>query len=386
MKVIYILDVFPKISETFILNEILEIQRKGITIEVFAFSRANEDKIHPSVKEINYLYYLPRKNFCKLVYAHLYWFFKKPHTYAKALLFALRPSNEISKLFLKNLYDVILISGRDADHIHAHFGRVSSNLALLTHLLTGVDFTFTTHRYDIFESPSRNYKIKSTLAKRHIAISEYNKKYIVERFGVDEEKISVIHSGIDFEQTFPPVKHNGEAIIISVARLDKQKGLDNLIKACYKLKKQGIIFKCLILGEGPERRKLEKLIEELNLVDEVKLLGNKTQSEVFESLATAAIKVLSSRSEGIPVSLMEAMALRVPVIGPNVNGVSELIENGKCGFLVLPNDIDSLVEKIKVLLSNDELRKGFAEAAYNKVLKDFNLEIETDKLVKIWKR
>jgi glycosyltransferase involved in cell wall biosynthesis len=386
MRVIYILNVFPKISEAFILNEILEIQRKGIAVEVFAFSKANEDKVHSSVQKIRHVYYFPRRNFCRLIYAHFYWFFQKPHSYAKALVFALKRSNGVTRLFLQNLYEVILISKSKPDHIHVHFGTEASNLALLTHLITGIDFTFTTHAYDIFELPPRNYQIKSKLAKMHITVSEYNKKFIVEKFNVDKKKIAVIYSGIDFKQIFPTLKHRGENILLSVARLSKEKGLDNLIQACYKLKKQGIIFKCLIVGEGDERKVLEELIEKFNLDNEVKLLGNKIQDEVFELLAMATIKILPSRSESMSVSLMEAMALRVPVIGPRIYGMPELIEDGKCGFLVPPDKVDILVEKIKILLNDGNLRKYFAENGYKKVLNDFNLQTETDKLVEIWKK
>ena len=115
------------------------------------------------------------------------------------------------------------------------------------------------------------------------------------------------------------------------------------------------------------------------------LLGNQTQDQVFELLRKAKIKVLSSRSEGIPVSLMEAMAFRVPVISTRICGIPELIEDGHNGFLVPKDDHEALTARIKELLTNESLRKVFAENGCRKVREEFDQEMETDKLLEIWR-
>ncbi|MBF0571956.1 MAG: glycosyltransferase family 4 protein [Candidatus Omnitrophica bacterium] len=361
------------------------MQRKGVSITVYSCYKVNESKIHKKVKEVKEVIYFDRFKFFNQIYAHFFWFFRNPCKYLRLLFFSLKRSNGIFKLYLKYLYEVILIERSNPEHIHAHYGCIASDMSLLVHLLTGIPFTFTSHGVDIFFSPPQNYKIKTKLSKKHITISEYNKNYILTKFRVDENKLAVIHSGIDFSQNFPDPKNREENLIISVARLEHKKGIDNLIKACLRLKGKNINFQCLIVGEGTERLILENLINDYDLTNEVKLLGFMTQDEVFELLSKARIKILPSRSETMGVALMEAIAMRVPVIGPNVLGVPELIEDNVSGFLVNPDDVDTLADKIRILLTNDKLRSSFSEIAYKKITIDFNLKIETDKLLSIWK-
>jgi len=384
MKVIYILDVFPKISETFILNEILEMQKKCITAEVFVFHKLNEDRLHSGVSNIKKITYYSKHKVFKELSAHLYLFLTRPINYLKTLVFSLNRKNQCVRLFLGKVSFMILIVEAKPDHIHAHFGYRASNMAMLIHLLYGIPFTFTTHRYDIFDFPPRNYKIKSKLAKKHITISEYNKRFIVDKFNVAESNISVIHCGVDFQREFPTRCIGDKKTILCVARLEKLKGIDILIKACNELNKRHVDFECLIVGEGREREYLERLINQYALVNQIKLLGHKTQDEIFKLLAKACVTVLSSRSEGIPVALMEAMAMRVPVIGPNIYGVHELIDDRINGFLVEPENITELTEKMDILLKDLELRRRLSEKGYEKVRAEFNLKVETDKLLKIW--
>lgn len=383
MKVIYILDSFPGISETFVLNEILEMQRKGVTIEVCSFSKTQHSKTHLKVKDVHKVYYFVPNQYIRKVLAHFYWVCKAPVRYFKIVLLALWPSNSIGKVFLWHLDYVLMVSRQKPDHIHAHFGRKSSDFAMLVFLLTGIGFSFTTHGYDIFNKPAKNYKLKSSLSRKHITVSQYNKNYIKEKFNVRPENIYVIHCGVDFNRILPRNNY-AKNLIVAIARLVKLKGLDNLIKACSDLKKDGFSFECLIAGEGPERNALESLINKLDLKSEVKLLGNLTQDEIFGLLTKAKLKVLPSRSESMGVALMEAMMMKVPVIGPKVKGVPELIQDGENGFLIEPDDVPTLVNRMKILLSDNKLRERFSENAYQKVFKDFNLETETNKLLTIW--
>ncbi|MFH1440643.1 MAG: glycosyltransferase family 4 protein [Candidatus Omnitrophota bacterium] len=383
MKVIYILHVFPKISETFILNEILEVQRKGITVEVFAFARTKENKVHDSFKEVQSVNYFSNWRFFAKISAHFYWLFKHPLRYMKVIFIALNMKNGIFKVFLWDLDNVLLVSKRSPEHIHAHFGTRAADLSMLINLLTNIPFTFTTHRYDVFDSPPKNYRLKSKLAKKHITISQFNERYLIDRFNVNKNDIEIIHCGVNCYDKVQRNKNNFP-VITCVARLEKTKGLDNLIKACNILKREGVVFSCNIVGNGSERARLAMQIKDYGLLNEVNLLGDKTQKEVFDLMSSSSMIVLPSRSEGIPVSLMEAMALRIPVISTKINGIPELIENEKNGFLVSVDDVKDLTEKIKKLIENKQLREIFVENGYKKVKDKFNLEKETDKLIKIW--
>jgi colanic acid/amylovoran biosynthesis glycosyltransferase len=384
MKVIEIIDRFPKISETFILREILAMQKKGVDIEVFAFEKYDEGIEHPEVNTVRKVTYFPKTTCIDEVYAHVHWFFKRPFSYLKTAGFALNSHNGIRRLFFHNLSDALIIYYQKPDHIHAHWLQ-SSDFAMLIHLLTGISYTFTTHRAEIFDVSPENYKIKSELAKRHITVTEYNKNYIIHHFGVDEEEITVIHSALDFTRNYPSADSKGKNSIVSIGRLETVKNLDALIRACSILKEKKFDFECLIAGEGSQKVTLERLIESLNLSNEVKLLGYKTQQEILELLSRAKLLVLPSRSEGWPNVFTEAWACKVPVIGPNIMGIPDILQDGEDGFLVEPDDIDMLAEKIEILFTHETLRKKFIENGYRKAFEQFNLDSETDKLLDIWK-
>jgi glycosyltransferase involved in cell wall biosynthesis len=385
MKVVYILTVFPKISETFILNEIIEVQNNGLDVEVFAFSRSNENVAHPQVKEVKKVNYLSsEKKSPGILLDHLFWLFKNPLRYFKALVIAANKKNGITGLFLFHLHNMKAIAKGNPDVVHAHFGVRPSDMAMLVNLLTGIRYTFTTHRFDIFDHPPVNYCLKSRLAAKHITISQYNKNYLIKHFGVAKEFIAIIHCGVDFEKL--PAEPASKVVnqIICIARLEKEKGLDTLIEACALLNKRRD-FRCLIIGDGSLRGELNGLIANLYLAEKVHLLGYKARNEVFALLKQSAVMVLTSRSEGIPVSLMEAMALRIPVIATRITGIPELIEDGINGFLFDVDDVSRLVDKIDKILNGDQNCEKLCTQAYEKVFQDFNLVTEVKKLISLWK-
>jgi colanic acid/amylovoran biosynthesis glycosyltransferase len=384
MKVVYILNVFPKISETFILNEIVQAQNEGVNIGVVAFSGSTEDRIHPDVSKVRDIHYFLPAVKTTSIFDHFYWFVTHPGRYLKTFRLALNRNNGITRKFLFHLHNVRQIKNMNPDHLHAHFGTWTADMAMLTSLLTGIPYTFTTHSYDIFTFPPKNMALKSRLAKKHITISKYNKKYLVDIFNVRPEDVAVVHCGVDF------TKIQGKSTvtankIVTMARLEKTKGLDHLIKSYGRLRDKGVEFEAIIIGEGSKRPNLEKLIVELDLQDRVRLLGNRTQNNIFEILQTCRLMVMTSTVEGIPVSLMEAMAFMIPVIATRITGIPELIDDGHSGFLVEPTDMNGLVEKMERLLTDNDLRRRFVENGYKKVTKEFNLKYEVNLLVEVWK-
>ena len=397
MKVTYILNVFPKLSETFILNEMRAMRKKGVEIEVFAYEASYEKVLHPGVRDIDRWNYFQRDKVVQSVCAHLAFLLKNPLKYFQTIWFVFRAGNSggfsrsgdgLGRLFVMNLHHAWAVHRSGADHLHAHFGMYAADLAMLTNRLTGIPYTFTTHGHDIYKCPPKNFALKSRLAKKHVTVSRYNKRYLIDHFGVRDEDLEVIRCGVDFESIPPGKEEAGGHMILSVARLSQEKGLDLLVSACRILKDQGVDFECRIVGEGPERPALEKLIQEQGLEGKVRLLGARTQGEIFSLLAQARVKVLPSRSgeESMGVALMEAMACGVPVVGPDTKGVPELVEDGECGFLVPPENVGALAEKIKVLLTDKALGKQFAEKGRRKVFREFNLKTETDKLLSLWKQ
>jgi glycosyltransferase involved in cell wall biosynthesis len=398
VRVVYVTNVFPKISETFILNEILEMQNKGIDVHVFAFRNAGETIVQTKFARVRNVTYLPMPSAIVAGLSHLYWLMRNPGGYMRALKIFCIPSNERWP-FTRCLPHVAEIAKLRPNHVHAHFGDAPADMALLINLLTNVTFSFTTHGYDIFNTRTLKYKSKSHYAKSIVVVSEWNRRFMVEKWGIDERKTHVVHCGVDFElvdrfrqgnhenahsAAAATIEKSNRPLIVSVARLHHEKRLDVLVRACGRLRDQHVDFHCCIVGEGEERRSLTDLIRSMGLDDRVQLLGALTQEEVFRLLLRSAVKVLPSRSESMPVVLIEAMALGIPVIGPDIRGVSELIDHGVNGFLIQPEDVDGMADLIKNLLTDEDLRIRFAAKGMEKVRRGFNLRHETDKLVKIW--
>ncbi len=386
MKVVYILNIFPKITETFILNEMVEMQKKGVEISVFALDRGTEIEKHSGVDWIREVHYFRRRwGFFREVWAHLYWIFRRPLRYLRTWGLAIFNGYHIRKYFITQLYNLVIIDRMRGNHVHAHFAEEAANIAMLYHALSGAPYTFTSHAHDIFDNPQANYPLKTSLAKRHITISEFNKRYLVERFGLDPGRIEVIHCGVDFGSLRPVVgRSGGKPLILTIARLHEEKRLDVLIDTLELLRLAGTDFEAVVIGEGTERVSLESKVRTLGLSEKVRLLGNRTHDEVFEWLSRASVMALSSRAEGIPVSLMEAMAMRVPVVATCITGIPELIEDGESGFLVPSGDAEALAQKIRAVLSDPDLARRFVENGYRKVFHDFNLRTETDKLLALW--
>jgi glycosyltransferase involved in cell wall biosynthesis len=360
------------------------MQRRGVKIGVFAFIKPKKTVDHPNVRLIKNVNYFRSRQYLKILYFHFYWFLTRPHRYLTAFILALVPRNSLFKLFLTALPYVYEVRSFGPDMLHAHFGTRPADFCMLVKIITGIPFTFTTHGYDVHRAPAGNYRLKSILAQSQITISNFNKHIMINRFKVPESKVKVIRCGIDFKQAMPAPMYEKKNTIITIARLEHIKGIDILMRACKKLEENNVPFQCLIVGDGPERKDLESLAASLSLKDKIIFLGARPHDEVFALMRTAKLMVLPSRSESLSVALMEAMACGVPVIGPDIMGNPELITDGESGFLVKPDDIEGLFTKMRILLTADVLREKFRLSAYDKVVQDFNLSNEVDKLFKFW--
>ena len=362
--------------------------QKNICIEVFALKNSHEHLVQRINETIGTaVFYAEADSLKNRFTGHLHFLLKNPFLYLRRLITSSSPQFDLRKRFLRELHNVKYIAERNPDHLHAHFGCRAADIAFLAHLMTGVNFTFTTHRRDIFETPPQNYRLKSRYAKKHITISEFNKNYLAQHFGVDPHTIEVIHCGVDSDRIKPLVRADKELSprIITVARLSAEKGLENLIRACSILRAKGIRFHCDIVGDGHQRDLLRSLIHKLNLQDELTMLGGRTNDTVLQLMQKADLMVLPSRSEGISVSVMEAMACGIPVLTTDITGIRELIEDGVTGFIVPPENAQALANKLILLLQKQKMRMQVVPAARNKIVTDFDLKKQTSKLLSVWK-
>jgi glycosyltransferase involved in cell wall biosynthesis len=274
-------------------------------------------------------------------------------------------------------------------HVHAHFSNHPAVAALIVHRLAGIPFSFTAHGHDIHKDRTMLGE-KIAAAAFAVTVSRYNKSLMAKECapGVDD-KIHVIHCGVDTRLFKVPVKPDQEGVIkiICVASLLEVKGHTYLVQACKLLRDRGVDFTCHLVGEGNYRARIEKQIKQSGLDDHIKLHGACTQSHVREFLVTSDIFVLASTPtrqgarEGIPVSLMEGMAVGLPVVASNISGIPELVENGISGFLTPPGDVNALAKSIGDLIEDGSLRRIMGTAAREVILRDFNLESNARHLI-----
>lgn len=383
MHAAYIVAVFPKLSENFILEEVLAVQGHGVDVTVFAFAPSGESQKHPRVADVQSIRYLPWSPIISIALSHLKWLRQAPQRYLRALRIALTDL-AVARKFFARLPDVDKVLATRPDHLHAHFGTTTADFALLVNALTGIPYSFTTHRADIFDNPPRNYALKSRTARKHVTVSTFNRSYLNRELGVPMETMEIVHCGIDMRRFSHAQRAARPGRLVCISRLVHAKGLDVLVEACRLLDARATEFECLIVGEGEQRQALEAQIANCGLYGKVQLMGAATHDEVVALLLSAAAMVLPSRSEGIPVALMEAMALGVPVISTRVTGIPELVEDGVSGYLVEPENAEALATRVGSLFNGTSPVDAFVEAGRKKIAEEFELGTETRKLIELW--
>ncbi|HXJ91076.1 MAG TPA: glycosyltransferase [Candidatus Binatia bacterium] len=245
----------------------------------------------------------------------------------------------------------VQLEGRRIEHIHAHHGFSASWIAMVAARLLGVDFSMTLHGSDVLLH--RAYlDVKLQHCKFCLTVSEYNRKFLVNHYPeADVRKILVARLGVEIPEA--GLLRNAVCPdraqpfrMLAVGRLQAVKDHAFLVQACAQLQDHGLDFRCEIAGDGPERGRLELLIHELGIENRVTLLGHTSAEQTDSLYRQADLVVLTSRSEGIPLVLMEAMARRRLVLAPNITGIPELVVSGKTGFLYEPGFMEDFVGQV----------------------------------------
>lgn len=243
----------------------------------------------------------------------------------------------------------IRLRERGVNHIHVHHGYFGAWIAMVAARLLGVGYSLTLHGSDLLINGAYlDTKLKN--CRFCVTISEFNRRYVWEHFpGLDPRKIVVSRLGVEVPKLSESGARVGRArrfTLLAVGRLHAVKDHAFLIRACARLRDQGLDFECAIAGEGPERGRLESLIGEYRLQNRLNLLGHLPRGQIDALYRSADLVVLTSRSEGIPLVLMEAMVRRRIVLAPAITGIPELVIPGRTGFLYMPGELEDFVVRI----------------------------------------
>lgn len=399
-KIAYVMSRFPHLPETFILREMNALVEDGWPIALYPLVLQEQAVVHSEAQV--WLSKARRLPFFSwgVVKANGRFFLKSPRQFLtiwvrtikenlKSLNFLIRAI----ALLPKAAYAAQLMQQEGIQHIHAHYATHPALVAWVIHQLTGIPYSMTVHAHDIFV---RTAMIETKLrdAVFIAAISEFNRAYLAKLVGEwVTEKIPVVHCGIvpeNYQAHTNSLKAGQPIEIITIGSLQPYKGQTYLIEACARLRERQIPFRCRIIGEGEERPNLEKQIAAYQLESQVELLGAKTQEEVAQLLASAHCYVQPSiitpagKMEGIPVSIMEAMACQLPVIASQLSGIPELVRPNETGYLVPPTDATALATALADMYNNYEKAVALAENGRKLVLEQFELRANVRQLSQLF--
>ena len=381
---------FPLVTETFILREILELERLGQPVRLVPLIRESPGVMHrearPWVERALYTPFLSGP----ILLSNLRVLSQRPATYWKLLRKLVLGSNQkpgvrlrTLALFPKFIHLAERLPTEGIRHIHAHFATYPATAAYIISSLTDITYSLTVHAHDIFVGQEM-LEEKLAAAEWIRTISDFNRRYLLDLYpNLPTEKFRVIHVGVDPHQEpiedLPPAATPRSPLILSIAALKPYKGLAILLGACTQLRDRGVEFRCEIIGDGPLRGRLQLTIDRSDLGDVVQLMGSRTQNEVARSLSEAAVVVLPSivasdgQMEGIPVALMEAMAAGRPVVASSLSGIPELIENGVEGYLTTPGDERELAAAMESLLADRATAAAMGARGQRRVAEHFHL-------------
>jgi colanic acid/amylovoran biosynthesis glycosyltransferase len=354
LTVAYLANRFPAAVEPYVGDEIRELRRHGVRV-IPGSVRAPNPKNLPAHATLD-------PEMLRLWPLRLV-------TILRAFALALRRSDRIASLLrriflrgsesprqrlkamlhtLLGIYYAALLQKSGAQHIHVHHGYFGAWIAMVASRLLEIDFSLTLHGSDLLlHAAYLDTKLEN--CKFCVTISAYNRRYIMEQFpAVQPKKIIMARLGV--EQTpgnwTRQIAPGRSLKILAVGRLHAVKDHEFLIRACVQLRDHEIAFACAIAGEGPERSHLESLIRKNHLEQEVTLLGHVPVEEMDALYRQGDLVVLTSRSEGLPLVLMEAMVRGRIVLAPAITGIPEIVIPGKTGFLYSPGALDEIVERI----------------------------------------
>lgn len=370
MKVGYVVKRYPRYSETFIVNEILAHEAAGTEVEIFSLLHPDDGHFQDAISRVRApVTYLPAKG---LKAQDLWSAFED----ALGILPGLWDSMEAARgEDVRYVYQAVVLARearlRGIGHLHAHFATASATVARLAARFAGMPYTFTAHAKDIFHESVRHEDLRRKLedAAGAITVSDYNLRYLRETFGMAADGVRRIYNGLELERFPYSPPDERPPVIVAVGRLVEKKGFADLIEACSILERDGLDFRCRIIGTGEQEPALRMGISRLGLRDRVELLGPRPQRELVERVRDAAVFAApcvvggDGNRDGLPTVLLEAMALGTPCVSTDVTGIPEVLRDGKTGLMVPQHDPAALASAVGRLLGDRTLRTRLAGRA-----------------------
>lgn len=385
LRVGYVLKRYPRYSETFVVNEILAHEAAGVEIEIFALRNVTDGYFQDVISQVRApVRYIPEKirqttQFWALV--------GEAGSRLPGFWQALSEAGDADGDDVAQAIRVaLMVQEAGIAHLHAHFATVATTVARLAARFAGIGYSFTAHAKDIYFDYEENVDLATKMADSTAAItvSDYNLRHLRTTYPHASGRACRIYNGLDLSRLDYEEPVADGRTILAVGRLVEKKGFDVLVEALRILKGQNESgFDCMIVGDGPERERLEAQIERSGLTGSVVMTGPLPQRKIFERMRDAAMLAVpcivgsDGNRDGLPTVLLEAMALGTPCLSTNVTGIPELVIDGKTGLCVEQGDPDELARAIKRLLDDHSLRLALSAGGRKLIEEAFDIHRNT---------
>lgn len=396
MRIAYFINQYPKVSHSFIRREILALENCGLTVQRIALRGWESDLVDAEdVREREQTQFVLKVGIFNILLSVINTMASSPRQFISALMLALKMGWRAERplpyhlIYLAEACQIVpWMKSFGARHVHAHFGSNSTEVVMLANVLGGPAYSFTVHGPEEFDKPiflGLPEKIRRSVFV--VAISSYGRSQIFRWIDRDSWlKVKVVHCGLEksFYDIAPaPVTANSR--LVCVGRLCEQKGQLLLLEAAHGLSEKGIQFELVLVGDGEMRPEVERMIAAYDLAKKVRITGWLSGQQVRDEILNSCGLVLPSFAEGLPVVIMEAMALRRPVISTYVAGIPELVIPGENGWLVPAGSVTELMGAMEdMLLKSSSQLATMGDAAYTRVTERHDMSIEAKKLAELF--
>ncbi len=392
LRVAYFINQYPKVSHSFIRREILALERQGVQVSRIALRGWDAELADAEdEREREKTRYVLREGVVPLLVALLRTLVQTPGPFLAGLRLALRMGWRGDRplpyhlIYLAEACRMLpWLREAGVSHLHAHFGTNSAEVAMLVRGLGGPPYSFTVHGPEEFDRPQAlKLGEKVRRAAFLVAISSYGRSQLYRWVGHGHwSKVKVVHCGLEPAfQGVPEIPVPEVPRLVCVGRLCEQKGQLLLIEAARRLADQGVRFELVLAGDGEMRGEIERLITALGLDPQVRVTGWISGERVREEILASRALVLPSFAEGLPVVIMESLALRRPVITTAIAGIPELVRQGENGWLIPAGSTDELVLAMETCLSTPSARlQEMGEAGRHRVMERHSVDSEAARL------
>jgi glycosyltransferase involved in cell wall biosynthesis len=396
-RLVVVVSQFPEPNETFIVREIGELARRGFDVTVLSLKPPPATVHDPEARALLPLTVYPPAGVAAVLADAWRTVRREPRAAFRALARAARdvaaalPTPALAAKQAAVLPLVLAYGGRlpaGAARLHAHFASVPTAAVRVLAALRGQSYSFTAHAWDIYVGENaRQLPARIAEADLVVTCTAYNRDVLTRRAPTpgDAAKVHLCHHGLDFS-LYEPGRARATDLIVGGASLVEKKGLADLVAACGRLAARDVPFRCVVIGEGPERPRLEALVGRLGLAERVRFVGRVPHRELVRHLRDAAVlahpSIVDRRGsmDGIPNTILEAMAVETPVVATRLSGIPEVVLPGETGLLVEPGDVEGLAAALERLLREPQLGRRLGTAGRVLVLERFDIGRNVERL------